>query len=70
MAQGYARICHICEPSGGEEIGALLQRGEHVSMAQRQLLDLFEEPLVERAPSVTSATTSSPTSWRAPVCTP
>ena len=43
----YARIAHQRERHGTPELGALLHRGEHVAEAQRQLVDLFRDLLVE-----------------------
>lgn len=49
--QAYARICHYRERHGTEELGALLHRGEQVTRAQQQLLDLFRDLLAEVAAS-------------------
>lgn len=47
MLHTYARICHYRERHGTQELGALLHRGEEVTTAQRQLLDLFQGVLVD-----------------------
>jgi len=51
VLQAYARICHYRERHGTEELGALLHRGEQVTRAQQQLLDLFRDLLAEVAAS-------------------
>jgi len=45
----YALICHHRKRRGTEEIAALLHRGEQISRAEQQLLDLFQDLLTEVA---------------------
>lgn len=45
----YALICHQRQRHGTEELVALLHRGERVSQAQQQLIDLFRDLLTEAA---------------------
>ena len=49
VVEGYALIAYHRARHGTPELGALLHRGEHVTRAQRQLLDLFRDVLTEAA---------------------
>ncbi|RSM62045.1 TetR/AcrR family transcriptional regulator [Actinoplanes sp. ATCC 53533] len=45
----YALICYYRKRHGTEELAALLHRGERVSGAEQQLIDLFQDLLAEVA---------------------
>jgi AcrR family transcriptional regulator len=49
VLQAYAMIAYHREQHGTEELGALLHRGEHVTRAQQQLVDLIADVLREVA---------------------
>ncbi|RBY97543.1 TetR/AcrR family transcriptional regulator [Blastococcus sp. TF02-8] len=49
VLQAYAMIAYRREQHGTEELAALLHRGDHVSRAQQQLVDLIEDVLREVA---------------------
>ena len=49
VLSAYARIAHLRERHASPELGALLHRGEHVANAQRELLDVFRELLLDAA---------------------
>ena len=49
VLQAYAMIAYRREQHGTEELGALLHRGDDVSRAQQQLVDLIEDVLREVA---------------------
>lgn len=47
VVEGYALIAYHRARHGTPELGALLHRGEHVTRAQGQLVDLFRDVLTE-----------------------
>lgn len=47
VLEAYALIAHNRARHGPPELSALLHRGEHVSRAQQQLVDLFRDLLAE-----------------------
>ncbi|MBJ7452777.1 MAG: TetR/AcrR family transcriptional regulator, partial [Blastococcus sp.] len=47
VMDGYALIAYHRARHGTPELGALLHRGENVTRAQRQLVDLFRDVLAE-----------------------
>lgn len=49
VLKAYAMIASRREQHGTEELGALLHRGDHVTRAQQQLVDLIEDVLREVA---------------------
>ena len=49
VVEGYALIAYHRARHGTPELGALLHRGEHVTRAQRQLVDLFQDVLTGAA---------------------
>jgi AcrR family transcriptional regulator len=49
VLERYAAICYHREKHGPEELVSLLHRGQHVVQAERQLIALFEDLLVEAA---------------------
>jgi AcrR family transcriptional regulator len=49
VLRAYAMIAYHREKHGTEELGALLHRGEHVTRAQQQLVDLIADVLREVA---------------------
>ncbi len=48
VLEAYAIICYHREHQG-EELGALLHRGEHLARAQQRLVDLIKDLLIEVA---------------------
>jgi hypothetical protein len=49
VLQAYALICYYREQHGTKDLAALLHRGEHVTQAQQQILDLIRDMIAEVA---------------------